>query len=429
MTDKVRQFFCLTSCTLTFPCPAFNSAMSNRLHIDDDWIDNIELHSSSIKDTINAALIADEDKATTDINYIKNLIDRLIPQNVNPEEKAILLLFVLQGYSEQNDTQLVAAEIRGFFTTLCLTLLHDLNFTKIYRNKILQALFNEMLLSYLRVCNELKTARLFEAFLKFKQQFLDNNLQFFQVHVVKQLFYHGSYDKINYILAKYNIDDFDGMLDRELIENGLFSYYHQLSHSATVSKSYERAYQIIHVTMDLYLFVNIPEFQLVLSEYIFLSLMLNKGAKTTDVTIYKYKTKLFPRLLKVYQSYQAYDLESFVFNYLLYIHHLHHNEQKLLSQLFNFASLDKLSHQLIDNKLGQIAGKFNEEFIFEQQTMINTLISEINKGLLVHNFQLSEYRYKTRSTAQNADHKLLLQDCKILASFTEGLQHAQSLNE
>lgn len=404
--------------------------MNHRINIDDYWIENIELHSSSIKDTINAALAAaDQDKATTDINYIKNLMDQLIPQDVNSEGKTILLLFILQGYSEQNDIQLVATEVRGFFTTLCLTLLHDLDFTKIYRNRILQALFNEMLFSYLRVCNELKTVRLFEAFLKFKQQFPDNKLQFFQVHVVKQLFYHGFHDKIDFLLSKYSIDDFDSVLDRELVQNRLFSYYHQLSYSATISKSYERAYQIIHVTMDLNLFVDIPEFQLVISEYIFLSLVLNKGAKSTDVTIYKYKTKLFPRLLKVYQSYQAYDLESFVFNYLLYIHQLHHNGQKLLGQLFNFESLDKLSHQLIDIKLDLLSGKFNREFILQQENMINTLISEVNQKLLAYNFQLSKYKFRKLDTVRDADHKMLLQDCKRLAYFTRSLQHARGLSD
>lgn len=393
--------------------------MHHKISVDDTFIKNIDLHSNSLKDTINAALTtADQDKATTDINYIKNLINRLVPENIGSQGKNVLLLFILHGYSEQNDTQLVANEVKGFFTTSCLTLLNDLDFVGIYCSRTLRNLFNEMLLNYLKVCNELKTARLYEAFLKFKQQISNSNLHFFQLHVIKQLFHNNDYHKIDYLIAKYEIDNFTGLVDRNLIQCHLFSYFHQLSYASIVSGSYEKAYEILHISLDLNLFVDIPEFQLVLSEYIFVSLVLNKSAKTTDITVYKFKAKLFPRLLKVYQSYQAHDLESFVLNFYLYIHRLDQNDQKFLSRLFNRESLAKLSHQMIDNKLHFLDGKFSEEFMLVQQNSINDLINEINGKLTDYGFQLPEYKLGNQKVTRSSDHQILLRDCQGLASLS-----------
>ncbi|KAG0680880.1 hypothetical protein C6P40_005123 [Pichia californica] len=389
--------------------------MDSKIHIDDNVVNNIDYHSYTIKNTINLALkVADKDKATTDINYIKTLIDRLVPNDITLENKAILLLFILSEYSKSNNIEFTSAEVKGVFTSLCLTFLHDMNFNLIYNNKMLIELFNEVLIKYLKNCNELETSVLVESFFRFKKLISNKNtLYFFQVHVIKQTFDHKMYDKILDLITEYNIQDFDSMQDKDYILDSLFSYFHNLSFTLLISKSYIKAYKLIQVTMNLNLLVDIKEFQYLLSEFIFVSLMTNKGIEDTDMIIIKYKSKIFPRLLKIYQSYQTFNIESFVCNYLLYIHQLRKNNQTLLCHLFNYDSLTFLCHQLIDNKLDLYTGKFNDGVLQEQINLINCLISEINMKIENYGYQIPTYK-NNKFPDKELSYRTLIDDCEEL---------------
>lgn len=400
--------------------------MDDQIYIDDEIIKNIDNNNVLIKNKINIVLkYLDNDKATTDINYIKTLIDKLIPHNISLEGKTILLLFILNEYSEYHHIEFMSIEVKGFFSTLCLTLLSDLNFDILYEHKVLIDSFNIILIKYLKNCNELETIRILESFLRFKKNKHEKVLNLFQLQVVRQLFNHGKYNEILNLINQFNIDDFDSIIDKELIRNDLLTYFHYISYTLIIFKSYQRAYNLIHITLNLNLFVEINEFHQLLSEFIFLSLMLNKDSNNTDVIIVKYKNKIFPRLLRIYQSYQMYDIESFISNYYLYINQLQNHKQKHLCQIFNYESLTVLCHQLIQNKLSIYKGKFTDDFMIEKVNSVNELISDINKQFIDQNFKLTEFKLDNNNNndrMMNLDYISLLSDCQRLIDVSSTLK-------
>lgn len=406
--------------------------MDDQIYIDDEVINNIDNDSLSIKNKINDVLrYLDNDKSTTDINYIKTLIDKLIPYNITSEGKAILLLFILDEYSNYYNIDLMSIEVKGFFSTLCLTLLNDINFDILYEHKVLIDSFNIILLKYLNNYNELETIRILESFLRYKKNIRNKTLNLFQLHVVKQLFNHDKYNEILNLIVQFNIDDFDNIKDKELIINDLLKYFHYISYTLMIFKSYQRAYNLVHIALNLNVLVEINEFHQLLSEFIFLSLILNKDGNTTDVIIVKYENKIFPSLLRIYQSYQMYDIESFICNYYLYINELQNHKQTYLCKIFNYESLTSLCHQLIQNKLNLYKENFTNDFIIEQVNFVNKLISDINKQFINLDFELAEFKYDNNNNNNNANndqtrnsyYNLLLSNCQRLIDTSNTLKH------
>lgn len=388
--------------------------------LDEKMFDNIEQHCPSIKLAVETALVStDQDKITSDINHVKNIIETLTPRNITTKNRAIVLLFFLNGYSQHHAIELITVEVRGFLTSLSLTLLNDLDFDVIYKSETLHGLFNKLLLNYLRVCNELQTIRLLESFSRFKQQIPDDHtLRFFQMHTIKQLFNHQMYNDIVNLIKNFNIDDFDKLSDVELVQDHLFSYFHQLTYALIISKSYEEAYQIVHITMDLNLLVDVAEFQYMISEFVFLSMILNKDIDNSAVAIMKYKTKINPSLLRIYQYYQLSAYELFVHEFCLYIVQLQFKKQELLCEIFNYSTLNTLFHQIIDNRLGLFVEKLDTTYILEQERLVNKFIYEMNLQLSEHNSQLSEYKYRQTETYR-LSHTLLLDDCQRLIKYND----------
>lgn len=386
---------------------------------------SITTDSESIIESIESTLrLADQDKTSTDLNYIKSMIDKLIPQKIGPDTKVIYLLHILNGYRQQNDLKLLSMEIRGYFSALCLTLLDDINFTLVYNNPILQDLFNQLLLHHLNTCNELQLSRLFESFVRFKTSCgSKNTISFFQIHIVKQLYEKKMFDQINQLLEKFKIDDFDSITDVKLVQNRLFTYFLEISQTLIVFKSYERAHQTMNITFNLKLqSVVISEFQHMLSSFIFTSMMLNISRENTSVIILKYKYKIYPRLLSIYQSYQTFDLESFVCNYYLYIQQLSFNNQSPLLLMFNKDSLVKLSFQLIYNRFGILRGNVSSGIIPEFEISANHTIDHINSKLEKYDFQLPKFKFEHPEEIELYNEHLLENDAQKLISTNKCLK-------
>jgi hypothetical protein len=381
---------------------------------------NTQFNEECFKVTIEQKLKnAVHERLTTDINYIKNLFHELIPHNLTAEEHAQLLLYILNAYSENVDLTALSSELKGYLNSLYLKLLENANYKNIYQNTQLIRLFNDILEKYFNPDNELKIQMIYDSFIKFKKSLNTiNTLSFFQVFTINQLYKVQRYDKIIELVEYFNIDEFDSIIDRELIRDSLFSYFHKIAYSLMVSKHYRRAYQILTTTMSLNLeSVDLQDFQNMLAELVFVSLMLNINKSNINFVLIKHRRWIRSEILNTFQSFQSYNFEYFVCNYYLYILQLQNNKNTELSRLYNKESLIYLVNQLLQNKFQILSKKLSPLLIKKRQDEINTKISNINVVFQSYDLQLPSFVFKDTFETTSDNLSTLFKDAHRLSDL------------
>lgn len=387
---------------------------------------NIQASDDELKTYIDELFNSVEyEKLISDINYVKGLFGQLLPSTLSNEGKSILILYILNGYSLCVDVNLVSAEVKGYLNKLCLALLLNLNFADIFGRASLLQLFNILLQKYFISDNELITNMLFESFIRFKTICdFENKISYFQVFTIKELYKSKMYGHISQLVELFNIDEFDLIIDNELIKTEIFSYFHKLSYSLILSNHYERAYNILTVAMlsDFNL-IKIKEFQNMLAELVFLSLILNVKSSNPNLVIIKYKSKMSSKLLSVFQSYQASDFETFVCNFHLYILMLQSKKKEHLARLYNKESLIFLTHQLLQSKFEFLSKKLSLSLIMKRQDDVNLKIVNMNSIFQSYDLELPPFQYKSLSSEKNSNSiDKLVSDVDRLADINRSIK-------
>lgn len=372
---------------------------------------------------------SDSYKLITDLTYVRDIVSLMTKNKHDDDLTPVLLIFTLHSYSECVEVNSTAQEIRGYLNMLCFQILEYARLANIVESDQLNRLFNKILNAYFTNSNELQALRLYESLSQYKSLKTGCNiLTYFQTFTVKQLLHCDMYDKIVQLVDLYAIDTFDDILlvENGFVQNYIFPYFVDISLALTKQQNYEKAYELINISMSLIIeSIENSHFQMMLSNLVFLSLILNKNRSNISILLVKHKNKIDSDLLELFQHFQCSDLEGFAYFFVLYVLKLQKIGKLLLLRIFNEEYFMVLSHKLINNRLSVLVQQVDESILLEHERLINIRIETINANIKQYAFRISPYKVNLVNLVDTKNISVLIDDAHRLIDYNRALKRLE----
>lgn len=369
----------------------------------------------------------DSDKALTDITVVKSFVKTILSNERDQDQSIVLILKILRGYTRNFDLSKASTEVKGYLITLGLKVLDNINYGKALSTTTNRDLFMLMLTRYFSSCNEFQACRLKESFLRFKTAYNDYKVSTFQVFTVNQLFKNRMFYSICEIVGQFHVDEYD-MAEEKCLNLQYPLYMHQVSHSLIIDGSYEQASKLLSIILSLsFLTFERVTFDCISIEYMLLSMILNRSSNYDFIPLLKLREKIPTKIVDVFQSFHSYDLESFVYNYLLCIHEVGSNSSTShLLDVFTTSRMIELSKLLLDNRYLHLSTKLSKSRLRTQELYTNDLIRTLNSKISRYSIQLPNYSFNPMIKATGAKSIQPLKYIDDLAHANRDLKHMNS---
>lgn len=368
---------------------------------------------------------ADIDKITTDVQYLKQFIENFTVLFSTSQDVQTIHLITLNLYIEHEYLISTSLEMKGYLKILCFDLLNMIDYELVFSVPKLHSYFNNILMEYFNTCNTLESLRLYEAFIRcYSTGYLNGKLFFFEIQTVNQLFKCEMYDNINDLIERYKLCDIKIDYIEKCAKEKLSTYFHQLGYTCILIGSYQKAYDLFFVTLSISVEdARICDFQMILSEFVLVSLFLNEIGEKISFPILKYKNKINAQLMESYQSYQSHDVYSFAYNFYIYMLKLQEDDNMILVRIFNEQNLVKLILQIIENKLKVKNIKSSD---LNYKNLVEIELKKVFTELEKQKINVPQIPIEIRTTKQQTNSELLLSDAKQIMQQNQLLKKIYS---